>query len=277
MSNCFLGINQTDTTVEYADDKCNTCLSGSNAGYCAVPGANRSLVEVGTPFERFIHTAPASELLNFNGPSISMKSEKLHGKHASRACSWCQRRKIKCDGAVPRCGSCVKKNQECLPSAKPDRRTTAGRSGTGITARVAELKVENDFLARQNALLRAEIANGGDASDFLYQTPAKLEGPPQPPDGPVVAPSSLVPMTALGSAPSIYGHQHVAQSFAIPYAATGGHPSQPSPAFPLVGAHATGPDFDCIGDMSTEDALFPFGCNDPFSYGAWASSSRSTM
>ncbi|EJD44763.1 hypothetical protein AURDEDRAFT_114278 [Auricularia subglabra TFB-10046 SS5] len=45
-------------------------------------------------------------------------------RHITRACAVCRRRKTKCDGVEPACGTCTVQGQECVWSQEPDKRKT---------------------------------------------------------------------------------------------------------------------------------------------------------
>lgn len=54
------------------------------------------------------------------GPLLTRR----HGRHTTRACAVCRRRKTKCDGVEPTCGTCTVQGQECVWSQEPDKRRT---------------------------------------------------------------------------------------------------------------------------------------------------------
>ncbi|EJD44749.1 hypothetical protein AURDEDRAFT_114273 [Auricularia subglabra TFB-10046 SS5] len=71
--------------------------------------------------------------------------------HVSRACATCRRRKTKCDGVQPTCGTCSVHNTECEYSAEPDRRKTrdAHAAIASLSNRVEELHGQVEGLQRQ--------------------------------------------------------------------------------------------------------------------------------
>ncbi|EJD44490.1 hypothetical protein AURDEDRAFT_166586 [Auricularia subglabra TFB-10046 SS5] len=160
---------------------------------------------------------------------------------------------MKCDGAAPSCGACVKAEEECRAPSAPDRRTAAGRKDPGL----AKLKEENNLLAQENALLRAELASRNRDHGLLsgVQQAASLEAFNTSYYGASAASSILVPGTSPGLAPSTYAPPYNAQGYPLAYSIHGGPSSHAAPPAPLI----TGPDFDCIGDMFDEAELFPFG------------------
>lgn len=61
-------------------------------------------------------------------------------KHVTSACQPCRDSKIKCDGASPVCGNCLRKEKDCLYAKNDDKRRVSLRSAIDILAdRVAVL------------------------------------------------------------------------------------------------------------------------------------------
>ncbi|EJD34977.1 hypothetical protein AURDEDRAFT_175972 [Auricularia subglabra TFB-10046 SS5] len=176
-----------------------------------------------------------------------MEARNRHEKHISRACSRCQRRKIRCNGAVPSCGACVTAKKECKPPATPDRRTAAGREDPGLLARVAKLDEENKILAQENALLRAELAKRDHAFGCDPQQATGLEAFDTSPYGVAAPPSILVPCDGRGAALATYAPPYDAPVLPFPYAAQAGPYLHPAPAAPPTGPLILGPELDYIG------------------------------
>lgn len=69
------------------------------------------------------------------------------GKHVTTACSNCRRRKIKCDGAIPRCSNCVLYDQECIYHHGQDKRKIAPKERlqalTAYCQQLETLLIEN--------------------------------------------------------------------------------------------------------------------------------------
>lgn len=65
-------------------------------------------------------TAPAPHELCIRASTPTSR----HSRHTSRACSVCRRRKTKCDGVEPACGTCTVQGHECVYSQEPDKRKT---------------------------------------------------------------------------------------------------------------------------------------------------------
>ncbi|EJD47059.1 hypothetical protein AURDEDRAFT_163667 [Auricularia subglabra TFB-10046 SS5] len=202
-----------------------------------------------------------------------MNTGKRHTKHASRACSRCQRRKIKCEGAALGCSACVAAGEECRPPSTPDRRTAAGREDSGLAAQLAKLKEENAILVQENALLRTELANRDHGLVLDVQQPAGLEAFNISSYGAPAASSILLPGNSPGPAPSTYAPPYGAQGPPIAHSVQAGPPLHPAPPAPPIGPLILGPDFDCIGDIFDEVALFPFGHYGPCATGPRASGS----
>ncbi|KAK9701349.1 hypothetical protein K7432_011756 [Basidiobolus ranarum] len=59
---------------------------------------------------------------------------------ASRACDVCRKRKVKCDGAIPACSTCVEFGYECTFKYKPKKRGPNPLSGTSLESRLGRLE-----------------------------------------------------------------------------------------------------------------------------------------
>lgn len=69
-----------------------------------------------------------------------MNSANTKRKHVTSACQPCRDSKIRCDGARPVCGNCMKKDKDCQYSAKDDKRRVSLRTAIDILSdRVAAL------------------------------------------------------------------------------------------------------------------------------------------
>ncbi|KAH7116383.1 hypothetical protein EDB81DRAFT_767405 [Dactylonectria macrodidyma] len=91
-------------------------------------------------------------------PSISQSaSKRKFRKHVTTACAQCRECKVKCDGATPICGSCLRKGKECRYEARADRRKLSPRVAIELLS------------TRVNQLSKFIIENG-------------LEPPPMQPD-----------------------------------------------------------------------------------------------
>ncbi|RVX74851.1 hypothetical protein B0A52_01128 [Exophiala mesophila] len=67
--------------------------------------------------------------------------QKPKGKHVTTACQNCRRRKIKCDGVVPRCSNCVLYDQTCVYQHGLDKRKIAPKERLqALTAYCQELE-----------------------------------------------------------------------------------------------------------------------------------------
>ncbi|EJD45110.1 hypothetical protein AURDEDRAFT_165983 [Auricularia subglabra TFB-10046 SS5] len=159
------------------------------------------------------------------------------------------------------------------PPSTPDRRTAAGREDSGLAAQLAKLKEVNKILVQENALLRAELANRDHGLVFDVQQPASLEALNIISYGAAASSSSLDPGNGPGPAPSTYTPSYSAQVLPCAHPAHGGPSSHPAPPAPPIGPLIIGLDFDCIGDMFDEAALFPFGHYGPYATGPHASGS----
>ncbi|EJD35104.1 hypothetical protein AURDEDRAFT_175828 [Auricularia subglabra TFB-10046 SS5] len=161
----------------------------------------------------------------------------------------------------------------CRPPTTPDRRTAAGREDSGLAAQISSLKDDNNILAQENALLRAELANRDHGLVFAVSQPASLEAFNDSSYGAPAASSILLPGNSPEPAPSTFAPPYSAQSAPFAHSVQGGTSSHPAPPAPPIGPLILGPDFDCIGDMFDEAALFPFGHYGPYATGAGASRS----
>lgn len=66
---------------------------------------------------------------------------KPKGKHVTTACQNCRKRKIKCDGAMPRCSNCVLYEQTCVYQHGLDKRKIAPKERLqALTAYCQELE-----------------------------------------------------------------------------------------------------------------------------------------
>lgn len=87
-----------------------------------------------------VSNRPASlhEQIVKQGPASTSR----HSRHTSRACAICRRRKTKCDGVEPACGTCVVQGQQCEYSSEPDRRKSKDGQAAldNLRRRVAELE-----------------------------------------------------------------------------------------------------------------------------------------
>ncbi|KAI1356613.1 hypothetical protein F5Y01DRAFT_301455 [Xylaria sp. FL0043] len=78
----------------------------------------------------------------------------LTGRDSDR----CRLKKIKCDGTLPACGSCISAQAVCVTSTRLRRRTTARGYRPSTSAHVETLKNENADLRRQLEAERASVA-----------------------------------------------------------------------------------------------------------------------
>ncbi|KAI8873640.1 hypothetical protein GQ42DRAFT_117644, partial [Ramicandelaber brevisporus] len=46
-------------------------------------------------------------------PTSAALPQTKRRRHAGQACQLCRKRKIRCDGATPKCESCTKSNSHC--------------------------------------------------------------------------------------------------------------------------------------------------------------------
>lgn len=84
--------------------------------------------------------------MSLNTGSVD-EAQSKKGKHVTTACSNCRRRKIKCDGTIPRCSNCVLYEQECIYHHGLDKRKIAPKerlqSLTTYCQQLESLLVEN--------------------------------------------------------------------------------------------------------------------------------------
>ncbi|KAH7105785.1 hypothetical protein BKA62DRAFT_687959 [Auriculariales sp. MPI-PUGE-AT-0066] len=72
-------------------------------------------------------------------------------KHVSRACNGCRRRKSKCDGVQPVCGTCAMQNHECTWTSEEDGRRPATKAQ--VDAMSMEIRALKDERDRQDAMV----------------------------------------------------------------------------------------------------------------------------
>lgn len=63
-------------------------------------------------------SASPPSLTDSSTPARNIPPRARRGPRARIACVRCQRRKIRCDGAVPSCGSCLKVGAECVDGGR---------------------------------------------------------------------------------------------------------------------------------------------------------------
>ncbi|EJD44755.1 hypothetical protein AURDEDRAFT_145065 [Auricularia subglabra TFB-10046 SS5] len=72
---------------------------------------------------------------------VEAVADRRRARHVSRACVVCRRRKTKCNGAEPSCGTCVVHGLQCEYSSEPDRRKTKDTQElSDLRLRVAQLE-----------------------------------------------------------------------------------------------------------------------------------------
>ncbi|EJD40609.1 hypothetical protein AURDEDRAFT_170238 [Auricularia subglabra TFB-10046 SS5] len=81
----------------------------------------------------------------------SASSSRRKEKHVSRACNGCRRRKSKCDGVQPVCGTCAAQKHECSWTTEEDGRRPATKAQ--VDAMSMEIRTLKDERDRQNALV----------------------------------------------------------------------------------------------------------------------------
>jgi hypothetical protein len=74
--------------------------------------------------KRMFDRKPASERLSLAGCLINLHEPLLiadwaHDIGALLACDFCRHRKRKCDGARPKCSTCIESNADCLYKELP--------------------------------------------------------------------------------------------------------------------------------------------------------------
>jgi hypothetical protein len=96
------------------------------------------------------------------------------GKHVTTACSNCRRRKIKCDGTVPRCSNCVLYEQECVYHHGLDKRKIAPKERlhalTTYCQQLETLLVENGIALPSPPPMHHQIGLGNPSSSSLVHT-----------------------------------------------------------------------------------------------------------
>lgn len=91
----------------------------------------------------------------------------VEGQHRVQlACLRCRKQKLKCDGASPACGRCVKRNAECVYSSEPTGRKNGSKKKT--TRR--DKKKEEDGPARGHKAVKTEF------DDDTYSPSSKMNG-----------------------------------------------------------------------------------------------------
>ncbi|KAG8791130.1 hypothetical protein FRC12_010115 [Ceratobasidium sp. 428] len=109
---------------------------------------------------------PAMSTSTGAGPS------KRRGQYATRACNGCRRRRVKCDGVQPVCGTCAHNSRECDWSADFDARRPGTKSLVdSLRARIQQLEAEVEQLR-------------GRTSPVLAINPLALSTTELPPDSP---------------------------------------------------------------------------------------------
>ncbi|GAA5948610.1 hypothetical protein JCM21900_005189 [Sporobolomyces salmonicolor] len=79
--------------------------------------------------------------------SVSAGSSSRRGKHTSRACQNCRRRKSKCDGKQPQCSTCSLYRDDCTWGTDQDGRRTVGKAY--VAALESRVKVLSSLLKKQ--------------------------------------------------------------------------------------------------------------------------------
>ncbi|KAI0430773.1 fungal-specific transcription factor domain-containing protein [Xylaria sp. FL1042] len=93
-----------------------------------------------------------------SSPGALSPRTSTEGSTEGQVCDRCRQKKIKCDGALPTCGSCINAQVVCVTSTKLRRRTTARGYKPSTSAYVDTLKNENADLRRQLEAERASVA-----------------------------------------------------------------------------------------------------------------------
>lgn len=76
-----------------------------------------------------------------NGEGSNEGQGRLKTKHISSACAICRKKKIKCDGATPRCSNCILYKQECIYQPTADKRKIQRKDRTAaLEARIELLE-----------------------------------------------------------------------------------------------------------------------------------------
>ncbi|KAF8597622.1 hypothetical protein BDV93DRAFT_527295 [Ceratobasidium sp. AG-I] len=109
---------------------------------------------------------------------------KRRRQYASRACNGCRRRRCKCDGVQPTCGTCAHTGHECSWSLEGDARRPATKQ------LVESLRVKIHVLEAEVARLKDLPGQSDDPSS----SPALASVPNIPPPNPVVAPVPQIPI-----------------------------------------------------------------------------------
>lgn len=108
--------------------------------------------------------------MSLNTGSID-EGQSKKGKHVTTACSNCRRRKIKCDGTVPRCSNCVLYEQECVYQHGLDKRKIAPKERllalTTYCQRLETLLVENGIALPSPPPMHHQVELGNYPSSSL--------------------------------------------------------------------------------------------------------------
>ncbi|EJD44747.1 hypothetical protein AURDEDRAFT_114270 [Auricularia subglabra TFB-10046 SS5] len=148
---------------------------------------------------------------------VEAVADRRRARHVSRACVVCRRRKTKCNGAEPSCGTCVVHGLQCEYSSEPDRRKTKE------SHELAELR-----------LRVVELENRVRACEGRASTPGqpKLEG--------------SVESSSAKSSPGKWGSEHLDDERQTPATSTSGDEADElepnSPNALLLDLHGRGDD-----------------------------------
>ncbi|EJD39686.1 hypothetical protein AURDEDRAFT_116080 [Auricularia subglabra TFB-10046 SS5] len=101
-----------------------------------------------------------------NGEYKSVAPSRRKEKHVSRACNSCRRKKSKCDGVQPICGTCIGTQIECTWTQEEDGRRPATKAQVdAMSMEIRTLKTDKERQQAEIERLRAEVARlSGDAA-----------------------------------------------------------------------------------------------------------------
>ncbi|KAI0977095.1 fungal-specific transcription factor domain-containing protein [Xylaria arbuscula] len=91
-------------------------------------------------------------------PSTGILTASTEVSTEGQVCDRCRQKKIKCDGSLPACGSCMNAQVICVTSATLRRRTTARGYKPSTSVQIDTLRNENADLHRQLEVERASVA-----------------------------------------------------------------------------------------------------------------------
>ena len=115
-------------------------------------------VKVGPPRPKAISFHVTECDFTMNTEAYDETSPKPKGKHISSACSVCRVKKIRCDGALPKCSHCILYDKDCVYKPTEDKRKEKRKDKTAALEARIEL-LESLLLANGIPIPPAEIAS----------------------------------------------------------------------------------------------------------------------